>query len=792
MKNPKIFGSTAGVTLLRENQSTPANGIAANITGTYNTGHMLSAIKRCYLANTEVESISAPELVTNGTFDVDTSGWAAANGTFSLVAGKLRITGGAGGSAAYAEQFVATVIGKAYSVSCTAVAGTSTVYLDVRSPTTIASNIFIAGATSTRVLLRLNSAVVGDYGDFDNVTLKEVIADRSYKAAGASIYGTLTKALPGNANQLVAYSGFSAANYIQEPYSADLDMGTGDLSVSAWVNYLAGSPQANLLTFPEQFDNGVWIKNAVTVTANATTAPDGTLTADKIIPSTANSTHSLTAFVPLPGAANIGTLSYHIKPEGTLRYVAVGLGSGGAYAGFDLASGTVTGANSSASASISAAANGFFRVASSSNAVATVDNNMLLHFRNTPYTGSGPASEVFAFDGIIGVSLWGAKLNAGAGAGTYTPGQTAAYNAIASILDRSAATGPVLSIAVDMNGKLVATAFDGTTTRTVTTAAAYNTGTYIKTRLNYSAGKLAINVNGIEVASVVGAPLLTLNNAAAVLTIGNSRTLDAAFPGSITLAKISATVPTPEQAVWMYEQEKQMFRDGAQITLPAATAVLDLAYDEQLDKWVAIQAGNESSFTGLIRTATGTPSAGSFSKVSAQSGVKLMARTTTSPGVDVTVPAYGLREELVRRGEAAAKASKTLTVFDFDAIGFTATTTNTSNQLTIVASVVGTPYIGMGITGTGIPANTTISGINGATYMMSAAATATGTVIALGQSTFTLSAGWTTTEVLSAGNSKREGATKDFVRTYDGFKETIKFAVAPGSATWVQLTAKKE
>jgi hypothetical protein len=58
----------------------------------------------------------------------------------------------------------------------------------------------------------------------------------------------------------------------------------------------------------------------------------------------------------------------------------------------------------------------------------------------------------------------------------------------------------------------------------------------------------------------------------------------------------------------------------------------------------------------------------------------LVARAGVLPGVDVVIPAYGLCGRAARRAEAAAKASKTLTVFDFDAIGL-ATTTSGSNQL---------------------------------------------------------------------------------------------------------------
>ena len=176
----------------------------------------------------------------------------------------------------------------------------------------------------------------------------------------------------------------------------------------------------------------------------------------------------------------------------------------------------------------------------------------------------------------------------------------------------------------------------------------------------------------------------------------------------------------------------------------------------------------------------------------AKSGIKLIARGTTTPGIDLTMPAYNLREELVRRSEVASVLTKTLTVFDFDTIGFTATTTSASNLLTLVASVVGVPYVGMGIIGTGIPANTTIIAISGATYTMSANATASAAAVVIGQSTFTLPTGWVSVSVTNAGTLRREGATRDWVRLYDGFKETIRYAVSPGSATWVQIRARKE
>lgn len=487
-------------------------------------------------------------------------------------------------------------------------------------------------------------------------------------------------------SQLVAYSGFSATNYIQEPYSADLDFGTGEWSVWAWVSAPASStlPVATVGMYPYitselaangDFNSGSanWSIGAADAT-HIVTFSGGTLRyqSDTVIPVLSATPTSLNVVTGKTYELTVVTSAW---VSGSLKSDSLIDRRTGAAVVFATGAGTATFICIGSIGAMSIVRN-------SANVDVTLDS---LSIRE------------------IGPSI---------------------------IAERSAATGPSIKLGMDGAGKLVATAYDGTT-RTVTTPAAYNTGVFTKARATYTAaGKLGITVNGMEVASVSGTPLLTMNNANAVLTIGNSRTLDAPFPGSITMVKLGATVPTPEQSLWMYEQEKQMFRSDAQITLPASTAVLDLSYDESQDKWTAVQAGAESSFTGLIRTATAAVSAGSFTKVDTKSGVTLLSRSTTSPGVDVTIPAYGLREELVRRGEAAAKASKTLTVFDFDAVA--------------------------------------------------------------AQTDFQLPMGWTATEVLAAGASQREGTTKAWTRQFDGFRETVKFAVAPGAAVWVQITARKE
>jgi hypothetical protein len=547
------------------------------------------------------------------------------------------------------------------------------------------------------------------------------VADRSYKAATATTTGTLTKAELATGTSLMAYSGWSAANYLQEPYSADLDFGTGEWTASAWVNVPATLPAGS---FP---------------VIGANVAVNGTFDSDTMW--TKGTGWTISGGVATHAGTTQSNLQQGVLTVGVTYRITMNVSGGTVlvYAGGGAYSAPVTGA---------------------------VD--ILLK-------ATGP--QIFIQASADGVTVDNV---------TYAPVGPAV------IFDRAFSGGPRLRLGMNRVGNIVAEAFDGTTTLTVTTSAAYNAAQWIKVRVNYTTdGTLAILVNGREVATARGNPLLTLNNASAVLTIGNSYALDAPFPGSIALLKLGATVPTPEQALFMYEQEKQLFRAGALSVLPDSGAIVDMAYDEATDRWVAASANNESYWAGLVRVSATAVPAGAFTKIAAGAGIELAARSTTSPGVDVTIPAYGLREELVRRAEAAARMNKEVAIYDFVG-GFTANTTSGSTAITSVAGLsYPTSAIGARVSGAGIPANTTIVGVSGTTIYLSAACTATATGVSISFLDFILPVGLEAKAVLSAGALKQEGSTKDYTRLFDGFRETIRFAVAPGVTAWVQVQATR-
>lgn len=750
--------SSGTIRLLRQQEASSTRGIATAISNTFNTGHLIGDIRRAYLADVDVGSVSGTELVTNGYNFTDTTDWIPLGGAdVSVVGGNLLLTANNDGYPGVAYP-IACTSGVRYYVTVVArkASGNYDPSLFVRIGALESSDVsgtpflitgsstfttktfsFVANATSTHYI-QVRSTLAGITGtvEVNRVSVmpaSAVVLDRSYKAQAAAITGTLTKTQVAAASQLVAYSGFSAANYLREPYSADLDFGTGEWSASAWVNVPL------LPTLPA---------NVTTNTIGGNLAPGG------------------------------GTF------DSTTGYV---LGTNWTFTGGQAVTSNGTGVNLTVNAGLTVGKSYLIEFD------VVVPSSIALNFAGQGYLAGDVVGNNIPSSGrkrAIYTATQGVVYFQGQVGGITLDNLSITEVLPFQIAERSFSSGPKINLGITPDGKLTATAFDGTTTRTVTTTAAYNTATWIKPEAVYTTdGTLAIRVNGVEVAATRGTPLLTLNNSNAVLTIGNSYAADAPFPGSIALLKLSATVPTAEQSQWMYEQEKQMFRDGAQVTLPDAGSIVDLAYDDATDKWLAVSATNESEWSGLVRTSVTPSPAGSYSKISAASGIQLQARTTTNPGVDVTIPSYGLREELVNRSQAAARLARNMVAFDYVG-GFTANTTTGSTAIASVASLTyPVSYVGARISGAGIPANTTVVAVSGTTIYMSAAATATASGVQISFVDFNLPVGYEAREVSLAGVVQREGATSAWQRLYDGFKETIRFGTAPSYTALVQIQA---
>jgi hypothetical protein len=183
--------------------------------------------------------------------------------------------------------------------------------------------------------------------------------------------------------------------------------------------------EENLLLQSQTFDNASWIKSSVTITPNVTTAPDGTTTADSVIPTTANSVgHRITS----TNASIIGAsvLSWFVKPAGYSKVAIRESTSTGVYASFNLTTATVieTSASLVSDATITVLPNGWYRISAVITYTGNTGNSILV--LDDSYVSGNPYSYEYAGDGTSGVYIWGAQLEQRSAVSSYTPTTTQA------------------------------------------------------------------------------------------------------------------------------------------------------------------------------------------------------------------------------------------------------------------------------------------------------------------------------------------------------------------------------
>lgn len=204
----------------------------------------------------------------------------------------------------------------------------------------------------------------------------------------------------GRSMDAVTFTRASNANFVKP-----------DGTLSKWAN-VEGK---NLLSFPQDFDNAAWTKNDSSIIANAETAPDGTITADKLVETATTAGHRTLQNIPV-GGAGITFSVFAKKAEREWCSLRVTNTSGtGVYAWFDLNTGSVGTVETGLTASISSAGNDWYRcsitIASTS---LTIPNTQI---------ATATADNTYAYLGNTssGIFIWGAQLELGSTATTYYP-----------------------------------------------------------------------------------------------------------------------------------------------------------------------------------------------------------------------------------------------------------------------------------------------------------------------------------------------------------------------------------
>jgi hypothetical protein len=90
----------------------------------------------------------------------------------------------------------------------------------------------------------------------DNISVQLADVDRSVNNKSLIVNGTVTRSPVATGADLVAYSGFSASNYLEQPYNSDLDFGTGDFCVMGWFKTSASGIDYIVQRSPEGVPTG--------------------------------------------------------------------------------------------------------------------------------------------------------------------------------------------------------------------------------------------------------------------------------------------------------------------------------------------------------------------------------------------------------------------------------------------------------------------------------------------------------------------------------------------------------
>ena len=210
-------------------------------------------------------------------------------------------------------------------------------------------------------------------------------------------------------------------------YRSDLAM---QPNTSAYPMYNPTTPK-NLLGYTENFGNAYWTNDATTITASATTAPNGLSTANKIVALATLAFHARYVVISLGSA--VYTLSVYAKAaEYSLLHIGDRVGA--TYgAAFDLVSGTVvagtTGGAKYVSSAITPVGNGWYRCSVVlSNPAGSVGPTFVGYPSGALVNGIGAQ---YTGDGTSGIYLWGAQLSDSASLDSYSPVYGAAVTSAA-------------------------------------------------------------------------------------------------------------------------------------------------------------------------------------------------------------------------------------------------------------------------------------------------------------------------------------------------------------------------
>jgi hypothetical protein len=223
--------------------------------------------------------------------------------------------------------------------------------------------------------------------------------------------------------------------------TADLNVARYDIDLLTGVGrLLVEEARTNLALRSQEFDNSYWTKTSAVVTTNQILAPDGSLTADKLIDTAVSGNHIIQRSISSV-ADTTYTWSIFVK-AGERKFARIQIGSFAAQVAsnvvnIDLTTGAFTATDLSRS-KVQQLADGWFKVSTTVTVVSSTSNlapqvYMCDSFGNINYTG----------DGVSGLYIWGAQYELGSTPTSYIPTTAATASRAADILLNNMPAGSV-------------------------------------------------------------------------------------------------------------------------------------------------------------------------------------------------------------------------------------------------------------------------------------------------------------------------------------------------------------
>lgn len=204
----------------------------------------------------------------------------------------------------------------------------------------------------------------------------------------------------------------------------------------------------NLYTYSEDYNGATWGRPNATVSSDSALAPDGTLTADKVIPNAGLTDGSIWNYSPTIPALTQYTMSYYLKAAGwNYAFVWIDNGAGN---GFTVEVNLATGA-ARATRSINNVyftglsftntyvSNGWFRVTMTftTGSGAATNSQTRIYPSPTAWVSGNFGTVSATGDGVNGIYVWGAQFNQGAVATDYYKTTGSTYPRASVWYDRS-------------------------------------------------------------------------------------------------------------------------------------------------------------------------------------------------------------------------------------------------------------------------------------------------------------------------------------------------------------------